>query len=104
MVFSEMPAFLKAIQDVFGDEDIRALQNHLLSNPEAGAVIQGSSGIRKLRWAAMGKGKSGGARIIYFYAKKRQWIYFLFAYLKNTQINLTPEEKKLFAKLAKELS
>jgi hypothetical protein len=104
MVFSEMPAFIKAIAQLYTDEDIRELQNYLLKNPESGDVIQGSGGVRKLRWAAMNKGKSGGARIIYFYAKSKQWIYLLFAYPKNTKINLTPSEKKLFAQLAKELS
>jgi hypothetical protein len=103
MVFSEMTAFVKAIQGILNDEDIRALQNHLLEMPKAGAVMRGTGGVRKFRWMAKSKGKRAGARIIYFYSEKKQWIYLLFAYIKDTKLDLTEAEKKQFAKLTKEL-
>jgi hypothetical protein len=98
-----MSAFVKALQGILTDEDIRALQNHLLQTPKAGAVMRGTGGVRKIRWLAKSKGKRAGARIIYFYAEKRQWIYLLFAYTKDTKLDLTEAEKKQFAKLVKEL-
>jgi hypothetical protein len=104
MVFAEMLAFVKSTQDIFNDEDIRALQNHLLENPESGVVIMGTGGVRKLRWAAKNKGKSGGVRVVYFYVRSDQWIYLLYAYLKNVKTDLTSSEKKAFLALTKELS
>ena len=104
MVFAEMLAFLKSTQDIFNDEDIRILQNFLLENPESGVVIAGTGGVRKLRWAAKNKGKSGGARVVYFYVRSDQWIYLLYAYSKNVKTDLTSSEKKAFLALTKELS
>jgi hypothetical protein len=103
MVFSEMSAFLRAVQGILTDEDVRSLQNHLLQMPKAGSVIRGTGGVRKFRWSAKSKGKRAGARIIYFYAEKKQWVYLLFAYTKDTKLDLTEAEKKQFAKLVKEL-
>jgi hypothetical protein len=103
MVFAEMLAFIKSTQDIFDDEDIRALQNFLLENPESGVVIAGTGGVRKLRWAGKSKGKSGGARVVYFYVRSDQWIYLLYAYSKNVKTDLTPSEKKAFLALTKEL-
>lgn len=104
MVFAEMLAFIKSTQDILNDEDIRALQNFLLENPESGVVIAGTGGVRKLRWAAKNKGKSGGVRVVYFYVRSDQWIYLLYAYSKNMKTDLTSSEKKAFLALTKELS
>lgn len=74
------------------DEEYRLLQLHLLNKPDAGKVIQGSGGLRKLRWSAKGHGKSGDTRIIYYWFVAQNTILFVFAYLKNEQDNLTPEQ------------
>ena len=103
MVFIELPTFIKTTKELFTDEDIRTLQNALLENPELGDVIPATGGIRKMRFAAKQKGKRSGARIIYFYVHVRQHIYFLYAYVKNTKIDLTQAEKKLLTALVKEL-
>jgi hypothetical protein len=71
LVFVELPAFIRATRELFNDEDIRALQNALLAHPDVGDLIFGAGGVRKMRWAAKGKGKRSGARIIYFYAQIR---------------------------------
>jgi len=65
--FIEAPAFTQLLADYLGDDDYRALQLHLARNPEAGDVIPGTGGFRKLRWAdrRRGKGKRGGLRVIY---------------------------------------
>ena len=65
MVIFETSIFTKRITALLDDEQYRALQNHLMDMPDAGEIIQGSSGIRKIRWAASGRGKRGGAHIIY---------------------------------------
>ena len=67
MLFVELTPFIAFRAANWTDEELRALQNHLLDNPNAGDVIRASSGLRKLRWAASGRGKRGGARIIYYH-------------------------------------
>lgn len=66
MVFVETTIFSKLLPGYLDDDEYRGLQNHLIERPDAGAVIQRSGGIRKVRWAARGKGKSGGVRVIYY--------------------------------------
>lgn len=63
--FIEHPTFTKQIESLFSDEEYRRLQTDLAANPESGDVIPGLGGLRKVRWGAKGKGKRGGARIIY---------------------------------------
>ena len=63
--FIEHPSFTKQIESLFSDEEYRRLQTDLAANPESGDVIPRLGGLRKLRWGAKGKGKRGGARIIY---------------------------------------
>ena len=70
MVIAETRAFTTRLLDLLPDEDYRLLQLELVRDPEAGHVIPGTGGLRKLRWAASGRGKRGGARIIYFWHPK----------------------------------
>lgn len=63
--FIETRLFTKLVLEYLSDEDFGALQRALMANPEAGPVIPGSGGVRKLRWAAPGRGKRGGYRVIY---------------------------------------
>lgn len=84
------------------DNDLRALQNHLLDNPSAGDVIRGSSGLRKLRWSASGRGKRGGARVIYYHYAANECIYLIYGYTKSEQEDLSPEQTRLLAKLMKD--
>jgi mRNA-degrading endonuclease RelE of RelBE toxin-antitoxin system len=67
MVFIETSVFTKQVAELLSDEEYVSLQTYLAENPTAGDVIQGTGGLRKLRWAAMGKGKRGGVRVIYFH-------------------------------------
>ena len=77
------------------DDNLRELQQLLIDNPKAGAVIPGLSGGRKLRVALKSGGKSGGARVIYVDVVVREHIYLLLAYPKSTQADLTHEQKAL---------
>ena len=85
------------------DEDLRELENILLANPQAGDVIPHLSGGRKLRFALEGRGKSGGARVIYVDVVIQERIYLLLAYPKNVQTNLTPEQVRTLNRLIAEL-
>jgi len=67
MIFVETAAFTKRIMALLTDDEYGRLQQALEARPAAGAIIKGSGGIRKFRWSAQGKGKSGGARIIYYW-------------------------------------
>ena len=75
------------------DEAYRALQWLLLLRPDAGALIPGSGGLRKLRWALPGRGKRGGVRVIYYW-KPVDRLYLLFMYPKNARGDLAPRQLK----------
>lgn len=94
MVIVETRAFTTRILDLLSDEDYRLLQLELVRDPDAGRVIPGTGGLRKLRWGASGRGKRGGARIIYFWHPKSQSALMLFAYSKNERSDLTPAQKR----------
>ncbi len=77
------------------DKDLRELENYLLKAPQSGDVIEGTGGARKLRIKLnTNHGKSGGGRVIYLDVFEKEKLYFLFAYPKNIQENLTAEQKK----------
>lgn len=65
-LFIESRIFTKLIGGYLDDDEYSMLQRHLLEQPEAGSIIRGSGGVRKLRWRVPGKGKSGGVRVIYY--------------------------------------
>lgn len=92
MVIIETPIFTKRLLGVMSDEEYRLLQLHLLNKPDAGKMIQGSGGLRKLRWSAKGHGKSGGVRIIYYWFVAQDTTLLLFLYAKNERTDLTPEQ------------
>lgn len=81
--FIETKIFSQLVREYLSEEEYRALQAALIENPEIGAVIPGSGGVRKLRWAAPGRGKRGGYRIIYFARRTRGVIWMLTMYPKN---------------------
>ena len=81
--FIETRLFSRLVRDYLADEDYHRLQLELLRNPEAGSVIRGSGGVRKIRWAATGRGKSGGYRVIYFVRRPKAVIWMLTIYPKS---------------------
>jgi hypothetical protein len=94
MVFVETSAFTRRITALLADEEYGRLQQALEARPATGAIIKGSGGIRKFRWATPGKGKSGGARIIYYWHAPHDTILMLAAYAKGEKQDLTDEEVK----------
>ncbi|OGA52754.1 MAG: transcriptional regulator [Betaproteobacteria bacterium RIFCSPLOWO2_12_FULL_62_13] len=103
MVFVETSIFSKLLPDYLSDEEYRGLQNFLIERPDAGAVIQRSGGVRKVRWAAGGKGKSGGVRVIYYWVRADDQIFLLTLYGKSEKEDLSAAELKRIVKLIEEL-
>lgn len=99
----QLPKFKAEATELIGADGIEALAVHLINRPEAGNLIPGSGGVRKMRWAAKGKGKRGGARIIYLYVVIAARIYLLRCYSKNAKTDLTPDEKKKLRQIAAHL-
>jgi len=63
----ELPGYLSKSDQLLSDSERTSIINYLALHPAAGEIMQGTGGIRKLRWSAKGKGKSGGVRVIYYY-------------------------------------
>lgn len=87
--FIETKLFTKLVLEYLSDEEYAALQEAIMRNPEAGPVIPGSGGVRKLRWAAPGRGKRGGYRIIYLVRHANGVIWLLTMYAKNVSENIS---------------
>lgn len=98
VVIVETRGFTARISDLLRDEDYRFLQLELVRNPEVGRVIPGTGGLRKLRWAASGRGKRGGARVIYFWHAKSQHLLMLFVFPKNERSDLTAAQRRALRK------
>jgi mRNA-degrading endonuclease RelE of RelBE toxin-antitoxin system len=89
MEFIESTAFTKYIYEYLSEDEYLGLQNFLLLYPEAGKVVPGSGGVRKIRWAMSGKGKSDGVRVIYYYKRQDDEIWLLTIYSKNEVRNIS---------------
>ncbi len=86
--FVETRLFTKLVQEYLSDDEYGALQQGLVANPEAGDVIPGSGGVRKLRWSVAGRGKRGGIRVIYYLRSRQGQIWMLTLYAKNVAENI----------------
>ena len=100
---AETEAFQKKISKLLSTEEKENLISYLSEHQKAGDLIQGTGGIRKLRWAKGAKGKSGGVRIIYFFHSEIMPLYLLAVFGKNEKANITAEEKNSLSKGVKEL-
>lgn len=103
MEFIETPTFTRLLAELLTDDDYTALQNVLVVNPERGDIIKGSGGIRKLRHALPGRGKSGGVRVIYYWLRDDSQIFMLLIYPKSKKDDLTDQETALLREFVKEL-
>lgn len=91
---AETPTFTKQAEALFDEAEKQELITYLAEHPLEGDVIPGTGGVRKLRYAASGRGKRGGARVIYYYLDADLPLYALLIYPKNVKTDLTPADKK----------
>ncbi len=98
MVFIETSTFTKQLPSHLDDDSYAALQAFLAVHPEAGDVIRGTGGIRKIRWAMPGRGKRGGSRVIYYWLGEQDSIYLLTVYAKGVKDDLTAAEREAWRK------
>lgn len=103
MEFIETPTFSRMVTALLSDDEYRELQTALVEDPERGDLIKGGGGIRKLRQAVQGRGKSGGVRVIYYWAKAHHQIYMLVVYPKSKKDDLSDKETAILRDLVKEL-
>ena len=103
MVFVELMPFVAFRDGHWTDDDLRALQSFLLVSPDAGDLIRGGAGLRKLRWSVQGRGKRGGARVIYYWHVPKHYIYLIYAYAKSQREDLNRQQIKMLGELMKDL-
>ena len=103
MEFVETPVFTRQVTALLSDDAYRGLQNDLAEMPDRGDLIKGGGGIRKVRCAQEGRGKSGGIRVIYYWIRDDHRIYMLLAYPKSKKDTLSDRETAIFAQLVKAL-
>lgn len=94
----ELPEFLRRATGLLSEEEKASIINYLAFHPQSGDLMQGTGGIRKLRWSAQGKGKSGGARVIYYYHNGTMPLFLLTVFGQGEKANLSKSERNELAK------
>jgi hypothetical protein len=103
LTFIETPTFTRLITDLVSDDVYAAFQKELAQRPDRGGPMSGCGGVRKVRMALPGRGKSGGARVVYLYLKNRDTIYLIYVFTKGDAENLSAEGKKAVRELAQQI-
>ena len=103
MEFIETSGFSSIREHYFDDSQFHMLQLYLMDRPDAGDIIKGSGGVRKLRWGLPGQGKRGGVRVIYYWITTDQQILFLTAYAKNEASDLSRNAIKAMHEIVRDL-
>lgn len=99
----ELPEFLRRAQQLLSEAESQLLVSYLAEFPQAGVLIEGTGGIRKLSWAREGMGKRGGARVIYYFHSERMPLYLLTIFGKNERADLSMAERIALGKFVKRL-
>jgi hypothetical protein len=102
MLIKETAVFSRRVQRLLDPESYRLLQLRLAADPEAGSLIPGTGGLRKIRWRASGRGKRGGVRVIYYWAGAHDTVLLLMMFAKNERSDLTREQKAILRKIVEE--
>ena len=99
MTVVETQEFLRRAKPLMSESERTDLVAFVGTNPEAGEIIPGTGGVRKIRWALEGAGKRGGARVIYYYHDERLPVFLLSAYAKNQKADLSQSERNMMKRL-----
>ena len=99
----EMPEFIARTDKLMADEDRQVVIDYLSRNPTAGDLIPGTGGVRKLRWGLEGRGKRGGARVIYYFHSDEMPLFALTAFAKNERADLSQEDRNALRRLTRVL-
>ena len=102
MVLIETPVFTRLITRYMNDDHYRELQEVLIGTPDAGDVIPGSGGLRKLRWRVDSRGKRGGLRVIYYRIVSAEQLYLLYVYAKNETQDMTRDQLKVLRQIVEQ--
>lgn len=100
---AEVPEYWRHATKILSAQERQEIISYLAANPRAGVLIQGTGGVRKLRWSRGGRGKRGGARIIYFYHSEGMPLYLLTLFSKGKKTDLSDEERNEIRKLTRSL-
>lgn len=103
ITIAEVPEFVRRAARLLSAEERMALVEYLAANPRAGDLVPGTGGVRKLRWARGGRGKSAGVRAIYYFHSEAMPLYLLTVFGKNERADLTAAERNELAGLARML-
>lgn len=94
----EVAPFSARAREIWDEPDIEAFKDFIARNPTAGAVIPGTGGVRKIRWSASGRGKRGGARVVYYFHSDDVPLFLLTAYPMNAAEDLTPRQRQAISR------
>ncbi|MBT9541372.1 MAG: type II toxin-antitoxin system RelE/ParE family toxin [Thiobacillus sp.] len=99
LTIAEVPEYIRRSEKLLTEEERRDIVDYLAANPKAGDIMEGTGGVRKLRWGRQGRGKSGGVRVIYYVHSELMPLYLLTLFAKNERANLTKAERNELAGL-----
>ena len=103
MTVAETPLFVRKAEKLLDEEERAVLIATIAQDPEAGEIMPGTGGVRKLRWSLGGRGKSGGARVIYYFHSDRMPVVLLSIFAKNVKVNFSQAERNELRTLIPEL-
>lgn len=99
LTIGEMPEYIRRADKLLSAAERRDVINYLALHPKAGDLLEGTGGVRKLRWGRDGRGKSGGVRVVYYFHSEAMPLYLLTLFAKNERANLSKAERNELARL-----
>lgn len=96
---AELPSFIRLADKLLSQDERSDLISYLAAHPKTGDLMEGTGGVRKLRWRRSGQGKSGGVRVIYYFHEDAMPLYLLTVFAKGDKVNLTKSERNELAGL-----
>ena len=99
LTVAELPGYIRIADKLLSEAERRELINYLAEHPKDGDLMEGTGGVRKLRWGRGGQGKSGGVRIIYYFHDDAMPLYLLTLFAKGDRANLSKAERNDLADL-----